>query len=99
VAGLYAKLNNGVTRDQVMSAFKEFYHAYPLVKFTDSSSLKKVVGTAETHLSFSVVGEKLYLFSCLDNLLKGAASQAIENFNLIHDFPVTTGLDHLEAII
>ena len=62
-------------------------------------SLKKVVGTAKTHISYEVVGNKLYLFSCIDNLLKGAASQAIENFNRISDLPLVTGVSHLEVII
>lgn len=104
IAGIYAKLNHGKQLSDVTHAFKDYYSNYPLVEVSseitrDTVSLKKVVGTASTHISFSVVGEKLYLFSCLDNLLKGAASQAIENFNLIHHFPVTTGLEHLEAII
>jgi N-acetyl-gamma-glutamyl-phosphate reductase len=99
VAGLYGNLKSGKTDLDVSAAFKEFYGNYPLVKITEKASLKAVVGTAQTHLSFHVVGEKLYLFSCLDNLLKGAASQAIENFNLIHGFSVTAGLEHLEAIL
>ena len=104
IAGIYAKLNHGKQLSDVLHAFHDYYGSYPLVKVSseisrDMVSLKKVVGTAETHISFSVIGEKLYLFSCIDNLLKGAASQAIENFNLIHHFPVTTGLEHLEAIV
>ena len=104
IAGIYAKLNHGKKELDVAHAFKEFYQNYPLVQVNpeiirEGVSLKKVVGTAKTHISYSLVGEKLYLFSCIDNLLKGAASQAIENFNLIHKFPVTTGLEHLEAII
>lgn len=104
IAGIYAKLNHGKKEIDVAHAFKEFYQNYPLVQVNpeitrEGVSLKKVVGTANTHISYNLVGEKLYLFSCIDNLLKGAASQAIENFNLIHQFPVTTGLEHLEAII
>jgi N-acetyl-gamma-glutamyl-phosphate reductase len=99
VAGLYATLKEGKTLLHVEEAFQEFYANYPLVKMKSQASLKQVVGTAETHLSFHVVGEKLYLFSCLDNLLKGAASQGIENFNLIHGLPSNMGMDHLEAVL
>lgn len=99
VAGLYASLNTGKTLLHVEEAFREFYANEALVKIKTQASLKKVVGTAETHLSFQVVGDKLYLFSCLDNLLKGAASQGIENFNLIHGLPSFMGLDHLEAVL
>jgi len=104
IAGLYAKLQPGKQAGDVLQAFETSYANYPLVEVSagvtrESVSLKKVVGTAKTHISFAVNGEKLYLFSCLDNLLKGAASQAVENFNLINQFPVTTGLEHLEAMI
>lgn len=99
VAGIYARLKSPNSAQQVEAAFKEFYGAYSFVKLTQEASLKKVVGTAETHIYFKVVGDKLYLFSCLDNLLKGAASQAVENMNLVYHLPVTTGLDHLEALV
>lgn len=99
VAGIYAKLKPGKTTSDVEAAFKEFYQGYSLVEMKSEAKLKNVVGTAQTHLSFNVVGEKLYLFSTIDNLLKGAASQAIENFNVLNNLPLTTGLEHLEAII
>ncbi len=104
IAGIYAKLSSGKKTSDVLDAYREFYLNYPLIKVSpeitrEMVSLKTVVGTAHTHLSFSVIQEKLYLFSSLDNLLKGAASQAIENFNYLYQLPVTTGLDHLEAII
>lgn len=99
VAGMYAKLSTGKTVKDVEAAMNEFYGNYPLVQITETATLKKVVGSAQTHISFKVVGEKLYLFTCIDNLLKGAASQAVENFNLMKNLPVITGVDHLEAII
>jgi len=104
IAGVYAKLNAGVSTSSVAGAFREYYANYPLVSVnagisSELVSLKKVTGTAMTHISFKVIGDKLYLFSCIDNLLKGAASQAVENFNYLYQIPATTGLDHLEAII
>jgi N-acetyl-gamma-glutamyl-phosphate reductase len=103
IAGLYVKLHHGKSTLDVKHAYHDYYSNYPLVEVTDqitreSVSLKRVVGTASTHISFSVQGDKLYVYSCLDNLLKGAASQAVENLNLLYNFPVTTGLEHLEAI-
>ena len=104
IAGIYAKLSPGKTAQDVAVSLREFYTHYPLVKFgqgitKDLVSLKKVVGTPNTHINFCVSGEKLYLYSSIDNLLKGAASQAIENFNLLQQLPVSTGLEHLEAIV
>jgi len=105
IAGIYARLLPGMHIQDVEDAFAKAYSDYELVKFgavsKESSllSLKKVVGTAKTHISYEVDGDKLYVFSCIDNLLKGAASQALENFNRISDLPLTTGLGHLEAVI
>ncbi|MCE3011563.1 MAG: N-acetyl-gamma-glutamyl-phosphate reductase [Proteobacteria bacterium] len=96
-AGLYAQISPGKGAADVELAFKEYYAAYPFT--LNGVSLKRVVGTPSTQFSIEVVGDKLYLFSSLDNLLKGAASQAVENFNLLHQLPVETGLTHLEAII
>ncbi|HEX4923073.1 MAG TPA: N-acetyl-gamma-glutamyl-phosphate reductase [Bdellovibrionales bacterium] len=105
IAGLYLRLRDGASLTDVEAAFSRAYKNYPLVSFTRLAdepslmSLKKVVGTAKTHISFEAHGPKLYVFSCIDNLLKGAASQAIENFNRVCDVPVETGLSHLEGLL
>ncbi len=105
IAGIYAQLNTGFSIQDVEMAFSQAYSDNVLVNFaslqkeTALLSLKKVVGTAKTHISYEVEGNRLYVFSCIDNLLKGAAGQAIENFNRISDLPIYTGLTHLEAII
>lgn len=104
IAGVYAQLLPGKTLQDVEAAYAQAYGDYELVSFGALAqepallSLKKVVGTAKAHLSFEVVGSRLYVFSCIDNLLKGAASQAIENFNRISDLPVATGLGSWEGL-
>ncbi len=98
IAGIYATAKTSDLK-QIERAYAEEYFSYPLVKFGPVSAahqqltaLKKVVGTARTHISFELVGNKLYVFSLIDNLVKGAAGQAIENFNRLIDAPVETGL-------
>jgi N-acetyl-gamma-glutamyl-phosphate reductase len=65
--------------------------------------LRKVIGSARTHVSFavsrSVYGTKLHVFSCIDNLLKGAASQAVENWNLSHGLPADCAMEYLEGVL
>jgi len=105
IAGIYAQLKPGINMQDVEHVYASAYGDYELVRFGAVQkepalmSLKKVVGTAKTHISYEVDGNRLYVFSCIDNLLKGAASQAIENFNRISDLPVATGLGHLEGLI
>lgn len=105
IAGVYAHLRAGKTLADVEQAFAQAYADYSLVRFGKADaepallSLKKVVGTPRTHISYISEGSRLYVFSCLDNLMKGAASQAVENANRLFDYPVETGLTEWEAMI
>lgn len=96
-------------KDQILcqkidEAYAKHFGNYPLVRWGHIKSqphllrLKSVVGSAFTHLGYEVIDGKIFLFSLLDNLLKGAASQAVENFNFLYDLPLNSGLDHLEAL-
>lgn len=104
ISGIYADLRDGVTVEDVTEAYESAYAGYSLVKFgpiqgAKGLSLRQVTGSARTHIRYEVVGEKLYLFSLIDNLLKGAASQAVENFNRLYDFPVDLGLEDMEGVL
>lgn len=84
----------------VKSALQKAYQDYPLIHYEEVNqednqfilSLKNVVGTANTHLAYFINEGQITLFSCIDNLLKGAASQAIENINALYHLPLATGL-------
>lgn len=105
LSSLYMKVKTGVTVEQITEAYSISYASNPLVFFAESSkkpqllSLKKVVGTAHTHLSYHLNNNQLFLFSTIDNLMKGAASQAIENFNRLYGLPSSTGLESMGAIV
>jgi N-acetyl-gamma-glutamyl-phosphate reductase len=94
----------------ITAAYANAYENYPLVKYqaidklSDEktktfTSLKYVTGSSRTHISYHIDNNKLILFSCIDNLLKGAASQAIENFNAINNWPLETGLLNWEGTL
>ncbi len=91
IAGIYATAKTS-DLDVIKNAYAEEYANYDLVRFGRElpklASLTKVVGTPYTHISFQLVGKKLYVFSAIDNLLKGAASQAVENLNRFLDLPL-----------
>jgi N-acetyl-gamma-glutamyl-phosphate reductase len=92
LASIFAK-TSAKSLDQIEQAYSEEFAAYPLVRHgRDISRLAKltpVVGTPYTHISYELVGNKLYVFSVIDNLMKGAASQAVENLNRHLDLPLT----------
>lgn len=105
---IYAEANSHLSSDvaignAVQEALQTAYKDYPLINFgevgNDSPtkdhfilSLKNVVQTPNTHIGYFVKEGQITLFSCIDNLLKGAASQAIENINAIYHLPIQTGL-------
>lgn len=95
IAGIYAKAKTADIA-KISEAFDAAYASYPLVRHQAGigalAKLKNVVKTPFTHISYELVGNKLYLFSAIDNLMKGAASQAVENFNRLLDAPLTAGL-------
>lgn len=107
LASLYARLQPGVTTQQIQDAYQSCYENYPLVRITTSKnsdapsllSLRSVVGSARTHITFSVDGTKLQIFSTIDNLMKGAASQAVENMNYLYQWPIDTGLQNFEGLL
>ncbi|AXA34496.1 N-acetyl-gamma-glutamyl-phosphate reductase [Francisella adeliensis] len=96
-------LNNNDIKRVINEAYDNEYNNYPLFKFIDMTkqsnetllsflSIKSVVNTPNTQLGFLVKGNKIIIFACIDNLLKGAATQALENLNNYYDLPVDTGL-------
>lgn len=108
ISAIYARmvnLKNDVAESAILGCFQKDFENYPLVKFGVGEqakkllSLKRVVGTPRTHIQFQVMGDQLYLFSAIDNLLKGAASQAIENLNKHLGLEVATGLEGKEGIL
>jgi N-acetyl-gamma-glutamyl-phosphate reductase len=104
ISSIFAKLKPGATEADVQKAFATHYENEPMIQFgslkknPQLASLKKVVGTNNTHISYTVDEQKLYVFSVIDNLVKGAAGQAIENMNKNFDYPVDRGLSQLEAL-
>ena len=82
--------------DAAREAFADAYAGEPLVKVLppgELATLAHVVRTPYAVLSLTPTeGNVLIIVSVLDNLLKGAASEAVQNFNLMWGLPETTGL-------
>lgn len=106
IVSVHARLNAGVQEKDVRQSFESMYGAYPLVRLAslnegESSDLvlRRVVGSARTVIAWHVRGDQLIVFSLIDNLLKGAASQAVENFNRFCGLNVETGLSEREGVL
>jgi N-acetyl-gamma-glutamyl-phosphate reductase len=78
---------------RIKTAYASAYESYPLVDWGSLKdmqkkiSLKAIAGSCMTHIGYEADNDNLIVFSALDNLLKGAASQAVENLNSIYGFP------------
>ncbi len=92
-ASVYAKLSNAFEKEAVNNVFKEYYKGSPFTFVVDGEiSMKDVVNTNKSLLKVDVVDGFVHVTSVIDNLVKGAAGQAVENMNLIFGLERTTGL-------
>ena len=90
-ATVYTECN--LSLEEAKKLYSEFYSAHPFTIVADNNpDLKQVVNTNKCLLYLEKHGNKLLIISVIDNLLKGAAGQAIHNLNLIFGLPETTGL-------
>ncbi len=94
---LYLRLRQPATPEALTTVFRDFYADSPMVRLRapgDLPQIQHVVRTAFCDLGFALVpdGCRLVVISCLDNLLKGAAGQAVQNMNLMLGFPEQEGL-------
>jgi N-acetyl-gamma-glutamyl-phosphate reductase len=93
---VHAKLARPAARPEVEEAYREFYRNAPFVRIT--AGVPQIAAVARTNycdigLSVNDRTGHLVIISTIDNLLKGAAGQAVQNMNIMCGLPETTGLD------
>lgn len=87
------RLDKVITPGEVRQLYKDFYHDAAFTHYVDKDiNLKQVVNTNKALVSTQVFGRKIVIQSAIDNLLKGAVGQAVQNMNLMFGLPETTGL-------
>jgi len=90
---IYVRPRNPVTEGDVFGLLRDAYAGEPFVRIVDHlPGTKDTVGTNCCDITARVVKGRILLISCLDNLVKGAAGAAVQNFNLLFDLPETSGL-------
>jgi len=79
--------------EQLDRLFRDFYVGEPFVQIRkDAPAVKDVAGTNYCHIFPTLVKGRIVSFSAIDNLVKGASGQAIQNMNIIFGIDETTGL-------
>jgi len=96
----YARLTDSrrLTTDSLKRLYQKFYKHAPFVQITTTPPHTKHVWGTNLCLVYPTVDsrtDRLIVISCLDNLVKGGAGQAVQNMNLMFDLPETTGLEAL----
>jgi N-acetyl-gamma-glutamyl-phosphate reductase len=94
---LYVWLNSNRKAADVEALYREFYTGKPFVRVLSAGHLPELQHVARTNfcdIGFAIdaTGERLAIVSCLDNLGKGAAGQAVQNLNWMCGYPETAGL-------
>lgn len=83
-------------KDELVNLYRDFYKGMPFVKVVDFPvHTKHTLGNniCMIHPTTDPGGDRLIVFSVLDNLVKGAAGQAVQNANLMLGLPETMGLE------
>lgn len=79
--------------EEIVEFYKEFYKDAAFTHYTDKSiDLKQVVNTNKALIHCEKYGNKLLITSVIDNLLKGAVGQAVQNMNIMFGIDETAGL-------
>lgn len=90
---MYPRLTREMTEADLLNVFRSFYEGKPFVRVVDHiPATKHVSGTNFCDITVRFSRGQLIVFSCTDNLIKGASGVAVQNFNLMCGYPETMGL-------
>jgi N-acetyl-gamma-glutamyl-phosphate reductase len=90
---MYARPKRNLTEADALQTMRSFYEGKPFVRVVNQfPATKDVAHTNYCHMTARLSRGRLVVLSVADNLVKGAAGVAVQNFNLMNGFPETTGL-------
>jgi len=91
---VYGRPTAGVTGEQLSELYEAFYKDEPFVQVGKTApALKDIAGSNYCHVFPALVKGRILVFSAIDNLVKGASGQAIQNMNLLFGMTETMGLE------
>ncbi len=91
-ASVYTKFDGSL--EEAVKLYQDYYESHPFVFVSKTNpDLKQVVNTNKAIVYLEKHGNKLMILSVIDNLLKGASGQAVQNMNLIFGLEETIGLN------
>ena len=92
-ASVYTRAVEGMSLEEYRKVFEDYYAESPFVFHSNEGiSMKEVVNTNKGLVHVELHDGYVHIASCIDNLVKGAAGQAVQNMNLMFGLPEDTGL-------
>ena len=92
-SSIYAEAKSAIAEDALRNIFADYYRDSFFVRLVGGSpDINWVKTTNFCDIGFAVHGKQIVVFSALDNLVKGAAGQAVQNMNLMFGLDEKTGL-------
>ena len=92
LASIY--LESDLSETELIDLYKSYYKSYTFVHISDENiDLKQVVNTNKGLLHIEKHGDKAFILSAIDNLVKGASGQAVQNMNLMCGLNERAGLN------
>jgi N-acetyl-gamma-glutamyl-phosphate reductase len=91
IASMYTE--SELTEQEALQLYQDYYAAHPFTHVTSKDiDLKQVVNTNKCFIQVKKHGNKIFIISIIDNLLKGASGQAVQNMNLMFGLDERAGL-------
>lgn len=100
MATCYARPRAGVTAAHVAQCLADTYAGRPFVHVVppERATIARVAGTNHARVGATADGDVVVAIGTIDNLVKGAAGQAVQNLNLLYGLDESTGLSHLQRM-
>jgi len=90
---VYCQPRKNLSNEELLELYNDFYKAEPFVQVSKvAPAVKDVAGTNYCHIFVTNVKGRIVCFSAIDNLVKGASGQAIQNMNIVFELEETLGL-------
>ncbi len=89
----YSVPTRELTEEELLQTLREFYKEEPFVRVVPHlPATKDSMNTNFCDITARIVRGRVVTISCLDNLIKGASGAAVQNFNILYDYPETLAL-------
>lgn len=95
---IYCQLEDSITEEAIREMYKERYKDEPFVHVLEEGQYPNTMdvrGSNYCHMNVFVEDKNLIIVSCIDNLVKGAAGQGVQNMNLMMGIDEQSGLTHM----